>query len=91
MENWKIYILECSDGTYYTGVTSKTIEERVKKHNYGTGSKYTRGRRPVKLVISSPLFTKSQAYSLERKIKQLPRNKKVTFVKQLCLNNSISL
>lgn len=44
-----VYILQCSDGTYYIGYTNR-IEQRVKLHNEGKGTKYTRGRTPVKLV-----------------------------------------
>ena len=44
-----VYVLECQDGTYYTGYTND-LENRLKLHNKGIGAKYTRDRRPVKLV-----------------------------------------
>ena len=44
-----VYILECNDGTLYTGWTND-IDKRFKAHNYGKGAKYTKGRRPLKIV-----------------------------------------
>ena len=74
MENYT-YILECSDGTYYTGWTND-IEKRLLSHNAGTGGKYTRVRRPVKLVYLETWDTKHEAMSREAKIKQLTRKEK---------------
>lgn len=74
MENYT-YILECSDGTYYTGWTNN-IEKRLKSHNAGKGGKYTRVRRPVKLVYLEIYMTKQEAMSREAKIKQLSRKEK---------------
>jgi len=65
-----VYILECKDGTYYTGYTTN-VTERVAKHNSGKGSKYTRGRLPVKLHTFWSFNSKSTAMSIEYKIKQL--------------------
>ncbi|MGH9863309.1 MAG: GIY-YIG nuclease family protein [Candidatus Acidiferrales bacterium] len=48
-KGWFVYLLECADGTYYTGV-APDVEERLQKHNAARGAKYTRGRRPVRLV-----------------------------------------
>ena len=48
-EPWFLYVLECVDGSFYTGI-SNNIERRLEKHNKGTASKYTRTRRPVKLL-----------------------------------------
>lgn len=74
MENYT-YILECSDGTYYTGWTND-IEKRLISHNAGKGGKYTRVRRPVKLVYLETWDTKHEAMSREAKIKQLTRKEK---------------
>lgn len=74
MKNYT-YILECSDGTYYTGWTNN-IEKRLKNHNDGKGAKYTRARRPVKLVYLEIWETKQEAMSREAKIKQLTRKEK---------------
>jgi putative endonuclease len=67
--------VECSDGTYYTGITNNVIK-RIVKHNLGTGAKYTCARRPVKLVYSELNYTKSQALKREYAIKKLSRKRK---------------
>lgn len=58
------YILQCADGTYYTGWTNN-LEKRVEDHNQNRGAKYTRGRTPVKLVYSETFETKSEALKRE--------------------------
>ncbi|MFV0517110.1 MAG: GIY-YIG nuclease family protein [Aminipila sp.] len=77
MKNY-VYILECNDGTFYTGWTVN-LEKRIKSHNEGTGknaAKYTRARRPVKLVYSEALESKSEALKREAQIKRLTRQQK---------------
>lgn len=74
MKNYT-YILECNDGTYYTGWTNN-IEKRIKNHNAKKGSKYTRVRTPVKLVYLETFDTKQEAMSREAKIKRLTRKEK---------------
>ena len=69
------YILECSDGTLYTGYTDD-LEKRLKAHNEGKGAKYTRPRRPVSLIYHEVFETKHDAMSREAKIKQLSRKQK---------------
>jgi len=69
---WYVYIVECSDNTYYTGITNN-IEKRVSKHNSGKGAKYTRNRTPVKLLWSVQSENRSEASKLEYKIKKLKR------------------
>ena len=73
---WFCYILECSDGTLYTGITND-LEMRIKTHNLGKGAKYTKIRLPVKLKWSTQCENKSEASKLEWKIKKLPRSKKL--------------
>jgi len=74
--NWITYIVQCSDGTLYTGV-SNNLKNRVKKHNSKTGgAKYTRTRQPVKLLKFFIQLSKSDAMKLEYKIKQLSREDK---------------
>jgi putative endonuclease len=75
---WFVYIVQCSDETLYTGSTND-LERRIKQHNDGKGARYTSGRRPVKLVRSFEVENKSAALKLEYKIKQLPREKKLTY------------
>jgi len=70
------YILECSDGTFYTGWTTDP-ERRVAQHNKGVGARYTKTRRPVKLVYLEEQPDKITALKRERAIKALPRKKKM--------------
>ncbi|MBI2333925.1 MAG: GIY-YIG nuclease family protein [Chloroflexi bacterium] len=70
------YILECSDGTYYTGWTTDP-ERRVAQHNKGVGARYTKTRRPGKLVYLEEQTDKITALKRERAIKALPRKKKM--------------
>jgi putative endonuclease len=74
-----VYVVECSDGTYYTGYTTD-VERRVAEHNDGTGAKYTRGRGPVELVHVESFDTQSEAMQREHAIKQLRREAKETLV-----------
>ena len=53
MSDWSVYVLECGDGSYYTGVTND-LPRRLEAHRAGTASKYTRSRRPVRLVCAMP-------------------------------------
>lgn len=70
------YILECSDGTLYTGWTNDP-ERRMAQHNKGLGARYTKTRRPVKMVYLEKLPDKIAALKRERAIKALPRKKKI--------------
>ncbi|MCC2865750.1 GIY-YIG nuclease family protein [Ihubacter massiliensis] len=70
-----VYMLECADGSLYTGWTND-IESRLAAHNRGTGAKYTRGRGPVKLVYIEYLPDRSTALRREAAIKKLSRDKK---------------
>jgi putative endonuclease len=74
-----VYIVECSDGTLYTGYTTD-IDRRLNEHNSGDGAKYTRGRTPVELVHSEEYETRSAAMSREYEIKQLSRDQKKTLI-----------
>lgn len=70
------YILECSDGTFYTGWTNAP-ERRLAQHNKGKGARYTKTRRPVKLVYLEEQTDKITALKRERAIKALPRKRKM--------------
>lgn len=70
-----IYILECADGTLYTGWTTD-LENRVKAHNNGSGAKYTRGRGPVRLLYSEAFETKGEALKREKQIQKMTRARK---------------
>ena len=73
------YILECSDGTFYTG-WSTDPERRERQHNAGRGARYTRDRRPVRLVYVEQLPDKPSALRRELRIKRLPREKKLKLI-----------
>lgn len=80
MENY-CYILECCDGSYYTGWTND-LEKRIKAHQEGNGAKYTRGRTPVRLVYHETFPTKEEAMRREYEIKQLNRKQKEKLILQ---------
>ena len=80
-EIWHVYMVRCSDRTLYTGITND-LEKRIEAHNSGKeGARYTRSRRPVKLVYSEQVKSKSAAAKLEYQLKKLPRSKKDTLVR----------
>ena len=74
-----VYILECIDSSLYTGYTNN-IEKRLKTHNSGKGSKYTRCRLPVKLIYYEAFETKVEAMKREYYIKQLSRVDKLKLI-----------
>ena len=73
---WVVYMVRCSDNSLYCGI-SNDLKSRLLEHNSRKGAKYTRSRRPVKLVGISSELTKSQALNLEYKIKQLLKDRKI--------------
>jgi putative endonuclease len=78
-EGFYIYMLECADGTLYTGWTTDP-ERRVKEHNAGRGALYTRWRRPVELMYLEEAPDRSTAQKREHAIKKLTREKKLLLV-----------
>ena len=79
---WNVYIVECADGTYYTGITTD-IERRINEHNFSFKSaKYTRSRRPVKLVYVESSENRSTASRRESQIKKLSRSKKTLLIEK---------
>ena len=75
-----VYIVQCKDGSLYTGWTTD-VEKRVTAHNAGTGAKYTKARRPVELVYYEALESKSEALKREAAIKKLTRAEKLELIK----------
>lgn len=73
------YILECKDGSLYTGWTND-LTQRVKAHNEGRGAKYTRSHRPVHLVYFESFATKEEALAREAAIKKLTRAAKLALI-----------
>ncbi len=75
------YLLECADGSLYCGWTN-SLEDRVRAHNAGQGAKYTRSRRPVKLVYWESYGTKHDAMSREWHVKRMTRAEKMALIRQ---------
>ena len=70
-----LYIVQCADGSYYTGSTSD-LERRLKLHNSGNGSKYVRGKLPVRLVYAKAYRSYLNVLRAERNMKKLTRRQK---------------
>lgn len=77
MSEWVVYILECSDKTLYTGITTD-LARRIKQHDSGKGAKYTKGRGPFQLIYSETCIDRSKASQRESEIKKLSRNEKLS-------------
>lgn len=75
MKNWTLYILECRDGTFYTGITND-LNARLGAHEAGTGAKYTRGRGPFRLVYREECADRAAASRRELEVKKLSRMEK---------------
>jgi len=78
--SWTVYILECADGSLYTGITTD-LSRRVKQHEAGKGAKYTYGRGPFKLMYKEYCINKAQASKREIAIKSLSRANKLQLLK----------
>ena len=80
-KNWFVYILECKDGSFYTGVTND-IDKRMDSHATGKGSKYVNKKGFKKLLFAKPCKNKSDACKKEYFVKHLPRNKKLNWFQE---------
>ena len=80
---WHIYIIECIDGSLYTGITND-LEKRITAHNEGRGAKYTKSRRPVILRYSELVASRTSASKREYAIKTLSRAAKLELIQSLC-------
>jgi putative endonuclease len=76
-----VYLLECKDGSYYTGITND-LEKRMKTHANGKGSTYVRAKGFDKLIASKKIGKKSEALKIEYKIKQLTKKEKLEYFSQ---------
>lgn len=77
---WMMYVVECSDGTLYTGITT-SIKRRILEHNFGMrGAKYTRSRRPVRLKFSVECEDRSDAARKESRFKKLTKAEKIRII-----------
>ena len=80
MKKWILYIIECRDGSLYTGITVD-LNKRMKSHNEGKASKYTRIRKPVKIAHQEIFNDESSARRREIEIKKLSRQDKLKLIK----------
>ena len=76
---WYLYILQCGDGSLYTGITTD-VEKRLEAHRNGKGAKYTRGRSPLELKYREACGTHSDALKRELEIKHLSREEKLALI-----------
>jgi putative endonuclease len=80
--NWYVYIVECKDGSLYTGITNNLVK-RILAHNKGKGAKYTRGRTPVVLKAVKGNLTQSQAATIEYHVKKQKKENKIKFLNNI--------
>lgn len=80
-KSWTVYLVRCRDDSLYTGITND-LDCRLRRHNAGTASRYTRSRRPVTLVYRETASDRSSALRREAAIKKLPRREKMLLVGQ---------
>lgn len=73
---WFVYVLQCSDGSFYTGATSN-LKKRFLEHKAGKGGRYTRSHKVIKIIYSEKFTLKSQALKKEYEIKSWNREKKI--------------
>ena len=85
-EDWFVYIVECADRSFYTGITNN-LERRVDEHNLGKGARYTRGRGPVALRYRELQPDRSRASTRECEIKALSRREKQELINQAAINS----
>ncbi len=78
-DRWYLYLLRCGDGSLYTGVTNN-LERRLKKHQAGKASRYTRTHGPLEMVYSETCGDRSSALIRECEVKEWPRAKKELLV-----------
>ena len=79
MSQWHVYILQCGDGSLYTGI-STNVETRVQRHAAGRGAAYTRSHLPVTLLWTEPMDSESAARKREAEIKRWTRQQKLNLV-----------
>lgn len=80
-----VYILECNDGSLYTGITTD-VTKRLEEHNSSDkGAKYTKARRPVKLLYDEPSSDRSSASKREYEIKKFTRLKKLQLIEKFLI------
>ncbi len=81
---YTVYIILCEDGTLYTGI-AKNVRERFAQHKAGTGARYTRAHRPVRIVYTERKRNRSSASKREAEIKSMTRDQKLVLMKRMPL------
>lgn len=79
--SWMVYILECEDGSLYTGITTD-MNRRIQEHKSGKGGNYTRSHKPLRLVYTESCRDRSDASKREYEIKALSRKKKLEMISE---------
>ncbi len=87
---WKVYIVQCADGTFYTGITTD-VERRVDEHNFSDSlaAKYTQSRRPVILVYEETLASRADAAKREYQIRCMGRLGKEALIAGCCPGGTV--
>ncbi len=86
---WTVYIVECSDGSFYTGITNN-LSRRLDQHNAGRASRYTRSRRPVEAIYQEGCVSRSEASIREGALKALSRKEKEKLILERRIDVTIS-
>lgn len=73
---WHLYLIECTDGSLYAGIATD-VERRFQHHLAGQGARYTRSHKPLRLVASVPVGSRSDALRAELALKRLPKAQKI--------------
>ncbi len=84
-DTWWMYVVKCSDNTLYTGITTDVGRRIIEHNSTAKAAKYTRSRRPVKLMTYVPFPDRSKASSAEYSFKKLSREKKLEFIDGYCV------
>lgn len=90
MAGWYLYVIECEDGSLYTGITTD-VARRFAQHVAGKGARYTRSHRPVRLLGSVDCGTRSEALKAELAVKRLPARSKRAYCAGLTPPVSVSI
>lgn len=90
MADWFVYLVQCRDGSLYTGISTDVLR-RVAAHNEGKGARYTRARRPVRLVFVDARMDKSDALRTEIAIKRMGPKAKRDLIFAAALSDDAAL
>jgi putative endonuclease len=82
MRDWYLYLLECLDGSYYTGI-AVDVDARFAAHLSGRGARYTRAHKPRRILAHVLIGTQGDATRAEAAVKRLPKGEKIEAVRQL--------